>query len=170
MRIGKWRLTGGLVVYYFASLGLLLYQYPFWRHIGYHEYPGMPDWPYRRAAAANYAGLTGVITLIGLVLPVVLVLLTTRWLVRLRKPLIASVVVGIASLLLLNVYFFYSGVYEWGKPLPFPIHFDAIMFFAEFQFLNLVFCSPILAVVAALLGRWFFSFRAETGSSSVQLA
>jgi hypothetical protein len=170
MRIEKWRLTRGLIVYYIASLGLLLYEFPFWSNIGYHEYSRTPDWPYRRAAIANYAGLTGVMTVIGLVLPVLVILAIARKFVRFREPRNASVMVGIVSLLLLNSYFFYSGVYDWGNPLPFPIHFNAIMFFAEFQFLKLVFASPLLAVIAALLGRWLFSSRPEKSRPSAQLA
>jgi hypothetical protein len=44
-----------------------------------------------------------------------------------------------------------------GKPLPFPIHFDAIMFFAEFQFRNLVVWSPYSG-----LGRRAFGFASSS--------
>jgi hypothetical protein len=159
MAISKKRLLGTVVFFYVVSLSTLLYEYPFWRHVGYHEYSGPPDWPYRRAAIGNYTGLAGLITLIGLALPLLLVFVVARRLGWPKGRNTSCILVGFLSLLFLNAYFFYSGVYEWGKPLPFLIHFDAVMFFAEFQFLNLVFLSPVLALTAALLGRWFFGVR-----------
>jgi hypothetical protein len=163
MTIRKERLLDSGVAFYAVSLSLLLYEYPFWRHIGYHEHPGAPDWAYRRAAMGNYAGLAGVITLIGIALPVLTVFVAVRKFERPKGRKRGGILVGVLSLLLLNGYFFYSGVYQWGKPLPFPIHFDTIMFFSEFQFLNLVVGSPVLALTAALLSWWLFSIRsAET--------
>lgn len=119
----------------------------------------MPDWPYRRAAIGNYAGLAGVLTLIGLAVPFLLMFVAARRPISPKDRKKGGIILGVLSLFLLNGYLFYSGVYEWGKPLPFPIHFNAIMFFAEFQFLNLVFWSPVLALTAAILGRWFFGIN-----------
>ena len=142
-----------IVAFYALASAVLLFQYPFWRHVGYHEYSGIPDIGYRRAALASYCGLAALITLFGFLFPaaVVAALRKTSWP---RTRVGSGVVIALSSLLLLNTYFFYSGVYEWGKPLPFPVHFDSVMFFAEFQFLNLVFVSPILALGAGWLTWW----------------
>jgi len=142
------------LTFYALASAVVLFQYPFWRHVSYREYPGVPDMAYRRAALASYCGLAALITLFGFLLPAAAAsaLKRTSWP---KTRVGSSVVIAVSSLLLLNIYFFYSGVYEWGKPLPFPIHFDSVMFFAEFQFLNLVFVSPILALGAACLTWWW---------------
>jgi len=156
--MSKFKLLISGIGFYTLSLAILLYEYPFWRHIGYHEYPGIPDRAYRRAAIGDYAGLAALMTIIGFTLPLLAWIAGRKFLpFFLQKGVRKNTIfMGILSLMFLNGYFFYSGVYEWGRPLPFPIHFEAIMFFAEFQFLNLVFWSPVLALAAALFGRWLF--------------
>jgi hypothetical protein len=85
---------------------VLLYEHPFWRHIGYHEYPGTPDWPYRRAASGNYADLAGMTTLTGLALPLLLVFVAARKVGSPKSRSKGRVFVGFLSLFL-NSFFIY---------------------------------------------------------------